>query len=179
MWPQILAFGIVGLALATILYKDDIEQYTQQRLATLTETIEELLHGPPHNDELNKDNNDYDNDMIDIQNDDNIQHNVNDNSDNDIHTMSNIRINNSNNNVRQRRLHNNNNHSIDVCSLCLDNPVTTVYIPCGHSKTCISCNNKLKDSLNELNSTRSYTNQLTLRCSFCNQKIQSIHRIYR
>ena len=156
VWPQLLAFGVLGVAVAVVLHQQQVTQYVENTFDDISNTINDMVvqHITKRTNKRNTSDtpiDSYDGD-IDMNTESSNSHTH--------HT------------VRQRNIGNNNDN---ICKLCYDHPVNSVYLPCGRSKTCTACNNKLQYNL----SVRHVFNQLPLNCSFCNQNIQSIHRIYR
>lgn len=51
----------------------------------------------------------------------------------------------------------------DLCKVCMDAPVQTVFVPCGHMLACAPCGGQLKRK----------------ECPICRKKIKSVVRTYR
>ena len=67
-----------------------------------------------------------------------------------------------------------------ACALCLENAADTIFLPCGHSRTCAACNTKLQSGVEELNLRRRHTGgQSSMQCPFCSQQVTSIHKVFR
>ena len=52
---------------------------------------------------------------------------------------------------------------LDACTICLDKPVDSIMIPCGHMAVCAGCSEDLRDK----------------KCPICNKPNIQVFRVYR
>ncbi len=157
-----LALGVIGVAAIVIIHKEQFREYMTEKLVQLHNTVDQIIDEQiRQHSRSNATQNDT---MID-------QHDTDVDTD-DEHTFNTAKV----VNTTTKR---NNVGVNDVCKLCYENAVDTVYLPCGHANTCSICNIKLQQNLNELDSVRQTQCHLPVQCSFCNQPIVTQHKIYR
>merc|ERR1712032_1421107 len=52
---------------------------------------------------------------------------------------------------------------VDVCKICMDGPVQTVFVPCGHMLACLSCSRSLENK----------------KCPVCRKRVKQAIRTYK